>query len=300
MRRLFLLMLGFAACGFEPGSLTRSDAGDGPGGGGDVADASIDAVMLDAFVDVDSDGDGVLDGADNCPAVVNADQRNHDGDPFGDACDRCPHLASATDPDGDEDGIGDACDPRPQAAGDTRVLWDGFYDDSGFQAWGGSGTWSVSNGMLRQTSTTNDFAFVYPPGTVARHAVTAGVRIDTIGTPNGNVVPGFAVAGGTSGSSQGYYCALSQASPTRVFALGWWPTNQNVNNNTAWSGTFTGGGEYRATGEILGGSHRCTVQEGNATGTVTQSHGTTAGFIVLSTSRLAASFDYIFVVAVGA
>ena len=36
---------------------------------------------------VDSDGDGILDGADNCAAVVNVAQANLDGDLVGDACD---------------------------------------------------------------------------------------------------------------------------------------------------------------------------------------------------------------------
>lgn len=35
----------------------------------------------------DSDGDGVLDDVDNCPATANASQLNKDGDAFGDACD---------------------------------------------------------------------------------------------------------------------------------------------------------------------------------------------------------------------
>jgi len=36
---------------------------------------------------VDSDGDGVTDGLDNCPATFNADQHDLDGDGVGDACD---------------------------------------------------------------------------------------------------------------------------------------------------------------------------------------------------------------------
>jgi hypothetical protein len=299
MRLLFPLALGLAACGFEPGAFTSIDAGDGGGGGGDASDAAIDSQTLDAFVDVDSDGDGVLAGADNCPTVSNADQRNHDGDPFGDACDRCPHLASTTDPDADEDGIGDACDPRPQTAGDTRVLWDGFYDDTGFQAWNGSGAWSVSGGMLRQTSTTNDLAFVYPPGAIARHAVTAGVRIDTIGTVNGNYVPSFAVAGGTSGSTQGYYCGMVSGASTRVYAWGFWPVTQSVYDTGTWSGTFAAGSLFTATGQILGGNHTCTLAQGATATPINQAHGTTTGFVVLATSRLAASFDYVFVVAIG-
>jgi hypothetical protein len=294
MRLLFPLALGLCACGFEPGAFTRSDAG---GGGGD--DSAIDTQTLDAFVDVDSDGDGVLDGDDNCPTVSNADQRNHDSDPFGDACDRCPHLASPTDPDTDGDGIGDDCDPRPQMAGDTRVLWDGFYDDSGLQAWTVSGAWSVSGGMLSQTSTTNDFAFVYASNAIARHAVTVGVRIDTIGTVNGNIVPSFGVAGGTSGTTQGYYCGMVSGASTRVYAWGFWPVNQIVYDTETWSGTFAAGSLFTATGQILGGEHTCTLEQGATATPISQAHGTTPGLVVLATSRLAASFDYVFVVAVG-
>lgn len=39
---------------------------------------------------VDSDGDGVPDGTDNCPTDPNPDQRDTDGDGTGDACDESP------------------------------------------------------------------------------------------------------------------------------------------------------------------------------------------------------------------
>jgi hypothetical protein len=40
--------------------------------------------------EVDSDGDGVADSADNCPSVVNGDQSDADEDGVGDACDESP------------------------------------------------------------------------------------------------------------------------------------------------------------------------------------------------------------------
>ncbi|MCH8815338.1 MAG: thrombospondin type 3 repeat-containing protein [Chloroflexi bacterium] len=49
---------------------------------------------------VDSDGDEIVDGADNCPAIANADQTNFDGDALGDVC----------DPDDDNDGASDVSD----------------------------------------------------------------------------------------------------------------------------------------------------------------------------------------------
>ena len=46
----------------------------------------------------DSDGDGILDGDDNCPDVSNADQTDVDNDGIGDSC----------DPDSDNDGLPDS------------------------------------------------------------------------------------------------------------------------------------------------------------------------------------------------
>jgi hypothetical protein len=43
---------------------------------------------------LDSDGDGVLDRTDNCPAVWNPDQADSDADGVGDACDDCPGTPS--------------------------------------------------------------------------------------------------------------------------------------------------------------------------------------------------------------
>ncbi len=73
----------------------------------------------------DNDGDGVLDGDDNCPSKPNPSQKNTDGDLFGNACDtdkdddgvlngddNCPAVANAGGQaaDADGDGRGDACD----------------------------------------------------------------------------------------------------------------------------------------------------------------------------------------------
>ncbi|AUX34787.1 MULTISPECIES: thrombospondin type 3 repeat-containing protein [Sorangium] len=73
---------------------------------------------------IDFDGDGVLDGADNCPHAENPRQEDLDGDGEGDACDpdddgdgvldgadNCPSTANSTQRDTDGDGAGDACDP---------------------------------------------------------------------------------------------------------------------------------------------------------------------------------------------
>ncbi|MCA9670909.1 MAG: thrombospondin type 3 repeat-containing protein, partial [Myxococcales bacterium] len=75
--------------------------------------------------DRDTDGDGVADSKDNCPAHANADQRDLDGDGVGDVCDtdrdgdgvldardNCPASINPLQLDGDRDGLGDACDPK--------------------------------------------------------------------------------------------------------------------------------------------------------------------------------------------
>ena len=61
----------------------------------------------------DCDGDGVLDGDDNCPAQPNADQQDTDGDHIGDVCDNCRLVANPDQMDADGDGVGDACDICP-------------------------------------------------------------------------------------------------------------------------------------------------------------------------------------------
>jgi hypothetical protein len=58
----------------------------------------------------DADGDGVLDGPDNCDFVSNPAQTDTDNDGVGDACD-------SPDPDGDGDGTPDASDQCPSVPG---------------------------------------------------------------------------------------------------------------------------------------------------------------------------------------
>ena len=68
---------------------------------------------------IDRDGDGILDGDDNCPDTYNLDQKDTDGDGIGDVCDACTltaNPASSTpnggqaQPDVNGNGYGDVCD----------------------------------------------------------------------------------------------------------------------------------------------------------------------------------------------
>ena len=56
-----------------------------------------------------ADGDGVPDGTDNCPNVVNSDQLDTDSDGLGDSCDA----------DDDGDGVADSSDAFPLDASET-------------------------------------------------------------------------------------------------------------------------------------------------------------------------------------
>ncbi len=58
----------------------------------------------------DTDGDGIPDPSDNCPATPNTDQADSDEDGVGDACDNCPATPNTDQADSDEDGYGDVCD----------------------------------------------------------------------------------------------------------------------------------------------------------------------------------------------
>jgi hypothetical protein len=60
---------------------------------------------------LDSDADGLVNCADNCPVDANPLQEDADGDGVGDACDACPGFDDTLDTDGD--GLADACDPCP-------------------------------------------------------------------------------------------------------------------------------------------------------------------------------------------
>jgi Bacterial Ig domain/Thrombospondin type 3 repeat len=70
----------------------------------------LDTAIVSLTVSQDSDGDDVLDVADNCPAAVNPGQEDADGDGRGNHCDNCRLLSNAAQIDSDNDGFGNRCD----------------------------------------------------------------------------------------------------------------------------------------------------------------------------------------------
>lgn len=122
---------------------------------GSTPEDTVDDNPIDDALDEDTDGDGVVEGDDNCSGVDNPGQEDLDGDGAGDACDgdvdgdgvangADPHpldtdddgVDNAASSDDDGDGIGDATDVCPlnadpgQADGDGDGRGDACDDDS--------------------------------------------------------------------------------------------------------------------------------------------------------------------------
>ena len=83
----------FDTCETSPGYDPRADA-DKSG--------CVDALDRAYLFEMDEDGDGVPDAADNCPTVANASQGDADRDGLGDACEP-PAIPGDLDNDGDVD-----------------------------------------------------------------------------------------------------------------------------------------------------------------------------------------------------
>jgi MYXO-CTERM domain-containing protein len=84
----------------------------------DDADEGVFTFPVRGLIFVDEDGDGVVDGEDNCPEVGNPDQANLDGDALGDLCD--------DDVDGDQVAAADDCDDEDA----TVAAWVTAYRDA--------------------------------------------------------------------------------------------------------------------------------------------------------------------------
>lgn len=181
----------------EPGA-----AGTDGGGG----DAAVDAPP-DGSLSLDGDGDGRVDGLDNCPTIANAQQYDEDSDGHGDACDRCPPIADPAQADSDGDLVGDLCDPSPTSAKESWVTFEGF-NEALPATWTIATGWQVTGGQL---ATSNDV-------TVSGEAVFATVVSDAYVMTRVTITAVDAGSGGfyrsagpitaQSASGTGYRCLI--------------------------------------------------------------------------------------------
>ncbi len=213
--------------GVEPRAVADAAAGDAATGRADAV-IEIDA-GIDGAAAIDTDGDGVFDDVDNCPAVANPTQHDEDNDSRGDGCDLCPHSTlNGTDSDGD--GAGDACDPVPCQAGAT-MLFDAFDDDTA-APWTPSGFWVFPTTPHDRVEISGDTATLFGP-TVGRNGM---VELDIDYQFGGNGMSDdylFGVVVDSDGVSvdAGITCGLLLANGGSVQTLKVWRGGQEVASN---------------------------------------------------------------------
>ncbi len=144
----------------------------------------------------DTDGDGVVDVRDNCPAIENTDQLNIDGDSAGDACDELPENAAETK-DFDGDGNGDNADLDDDKDG-VEDLVDAFpFDDTEWADVDGdligdnkdlhlSSTNPNDIQLQRLFDTGGAIKFIGPQDSLSQSGDRIGSRVRNVGDVNGD------------------------------------------------------------------------------------------------------------------
>jgi len=194
--RLFFaaVLAALAGCSFNDGGVDDLDAAGG-----------------------DADGDGIRDGADNCPDAANPLQEDEDRDGVGNVCDNCPHVANAdqaNDGDGGGDNAGDACDPDPSSPGNDLVLFESFDDPAVMADWHSTvgGDWQISDGALRQNATGQHTTAYFGGMQFGSVVVEARFTPENLSAGPGDSDYQFGIytaftAGADPGA--GYFCAVS-------------------------------------------------------------------------------------------
>ena len=193
---LIVLVLSAASCrqvfGLEPPV-------HGDGSGTFDAHADPDSSEIDGNNVMDSDGDGIGNAMDNCPAIANAAQHDEDSDSVGDVCDKCPVNANNVDTDGD--GVGDGCDPHPGTTGEIIRLFESFHGGVPPTWTVSGGTWTASNTELVGAAATNDQGGIFLPA-YGRHETllalvtvtsVSGTGFRVVGLKDNAAIGGFAV-----------------------------------------------------------------------------------------------------------
>lgn len=311
---LWLLLLA-PACRFEDGGVMLSADDVDPMF--DAEPTTTDAPPdLDAEVvpdaedeDVDTDGDGVLDDDDNCPAVPNTTQHNEDGDLHGNVCDNCPHRPNDDQTNADGDGVGELCDPRPGVPGDIMLLFDGFNGTELSSTWAvgtGADTWAVNGGVLYQIDTAREQKILYAAG-----FSFAVATVEVAFTPT--AIPASTDVNDTqrvAGVVAAYVDAETGAGTGRVAHVGdiitsvdfpiWAEVGTVSETGGAGSNEFAYGSEAIQTGRytlrarVANGRQSVAVTEPNGTTTIADDFDATgAGSIGLRTRNMAVGFEYV-------
>ncbi|MBI1826836.1 MAG: thrombospondin type 3 repeat-containing protein [Planctomycetes bacterium] len=140
----------------------------------------------------DTDGDGIPDDKDNCPAIANPNQADADGDGVGDACDACPNDArTAVDPS--------LC--ATAGGGDGNTTGGSGSSNSGTSSGSsGSGTGITGGGTTGGTTGSGD-AGSSSAGSTGGSSSAGSTSGAGGGDPTGNSGTGAETSGGTSGGS---------------------------------------------------------------------------------------------------
>ena len=280
-------------------SFADPDCGNGRRYGELAGDLANQCVGGDANPGGDDDGDGVLNGGDNCVTVANPDQANEDGDRFGDACDPCPPIADDAGLDGDGDGVGDACDPNPTTPGDAFALFAGF--GGGIPAgWTQTGTWTAAAGSVSVISGTNRHSLLVTsiPLTggevIATRLVvdavfdndprSAGVADQVVVSPLAGVACGGGQNAQADGAIPGVY--ITNMAGGAILGLS--------------TSTFAVGSRHDVAFRRAGTSYTCTGTPDGATPASTSATYTpapAAPAVGLRTQNVSATFDWLMVIA---
>jgi len=301
VRWIGLVTVAAAGCGFSPTAA--------PATGDD------DDVMIDAPAPIgDRDGDGILDDVDNCPDTPNPGQANEDHDLHGDVCDPCPHLAPAdpTDEDDDDhDGIGNQCDPHVGIDHVVAFLpfndpheLDMFQPRSGILA-----TWTISNGQLHAT----DQALATPQQIVYVKEqidgdvwVDSSVRIDSLAEGANTRLAAVTGAYDDTGSVDMYACGMRAVDTGEQAVVAAWhfitpPTvgSMNTGNDIGTMAVGLAKHEQLLTATRIdntGSDLSCAAGEKT---TLAVGGWLPRGYPGLRVLGATATFDYLFVVAIG-
>jgi hypothetical protein len=143
-----------------------------------VGHLSLRLVRVEQSVAVDSDGDGIPDGCDNCPTTANPDQLDSDGDGRGDACDACPDEAGSGD-----DGLG-TCPGSDSTPPDVAVSLSGTLGSGSWYTSPVTVSWNVTDNESLVTSKTGCDPFVVSAETAGQIYTCSATSGGGTGTRN--------------------------------------------------------------------------------------------------------------------